>query len=201
MLVGIPHRDYVTLEWALAFRNLQINLPSVFTTSRGTPIDMARNEIVRSAQEHEVEWLFFLDTDVICPPDTIQRLMAHNLPIVSGLYYTRAPPIEPAVWKEVDGGKQAIPFTPGQMVEADFIGAGCLLIHMSVFDHIDKPYFEWTLSFEDPNDHGKGKSEDFYWCKKVRERGYKIYVDTSVQCRHGISNAYTDMTGIHISQI
>lgn len=201
LLIGLPHKDNVTLEWALAFRNLQINIPSVFTCSRGTPIDMARNEIVKSAQAHGVEWIFFLDTDVVCPPDTITRLLSYNLPIVSGTYWTRAPPLEPTVWREVPGGKQCIPFQPGQMVEADFIGSGCLLVHMSVFDHIEKPYFEWTLSFKDPNDFMKGTSEDFDFCKKVRARGYKIMVDTSIICRHGITNAYADWTGMKISEI
>jgi len=202
LLVGMPHRDAVTMEWALQFRNIQINVPSVFTTSRGTPIDMARNEIVRSAQDRNVEWLFFLDTDVIVPPDTITKLMSYNFPIVSGVYFTRAPPHEPCVWKEIKpNGKQAIPFTPGQMVEADFIGGGCLLIHMSVFDHIEKPYFEWTLSFEDPDNLNIGRSEDFEWCRKVRERGYKIMVDTSIQCKHMIPNTYSNYQGIQISQI
>lgn len=162
---------------------------------------MARNEIVKSAQASGVEWLFFLDTDVVAPPDTIIRLMNHNLPIVSGVYFTRAPPLEPAVWREVLGGKQAIQFQLGQMIEADFIGAGCLLIHMSVFDHIEKPYFDWTLSFKDFNDFTKGTSEDFDWCKKVRTRGYHVMVDTSIQCRHAITNAYADFSGIKISEI
>lgn len=162
---------------------------------------MARNEIVKSAQANGVEWLAFIDTDVVVPPDTIIRLMAHNLPIVSGVYFTRAPPIEPAVWREVPNGKQTIPFQPGQMIEADFIGMGMCLIHMSVFDKIEKPYFNWTLSFQDPNDFTKGTSEDFDFCKKVRARGYKILVDTSLQARHAITNAYADMSGIKISEI
>lgn len=202
LLVGLPHKDQVSLEWALNFRNLQINVPSLFTTSRGTPIDMARNEIVRSAQDRGVKYLFFLDTDVIPPSDVIQRLMNHNLPITSGVYYTRAPPIEPCVWREIPpSGKQAISFSPGQLIEAEFIGAGCLLVHMSVFDHIEKPYFEWTLSFKDQNNLNIGRSEDFEWCKKVRERGYKIYVDTTIQCKHIISNAYSEMGSIQISPI
>jgi len=202
LLVGMPHRGDVTMEWALMFRNIQINVQSLFTTSKGTPWDMARNEIVKSAKDHKVEWLFFLDTDVIIPPDTIPRLMSHNLPIVSGVYWTRAQPLEPCVWREVaPSGKQAIPFTQGEMIEADFVGAGCLLVHMSVFDHIKQPYFEWTLGFEDPNDLTKGRSEDFEWCKKVRDRGYKIMVDTGIQCRHMIDNGYADSTGLHISPI
>lgn len=202
LLIGLPHKDNVTLEWALSFRNLQVNVPAMFTCSRGTPIDMSRNEIVRSALDAGVDYVFFLDTDVVVPPDTIIRLMNHNLPIVSGVYYTRAPPIEPCVWREIaPSGKQAIAFQPGQMIEADFIGAGCLLIHTSVFKNLKRPFFEWSLSFLDPENPGVGRSEDFEFCKKVRERGYKIMVDTSIQCRHGISNAYAENGQLHISQI
>ena len=155
LLIGMPHRDNVSMEWSLGFRNLQVNVPAIFTTSRGTPIDMARNEIVKSALDAKVDWIFFLDTDVTCPPDTIPRLMAHNLPIVTGVYYTRAPPLEPCVWKEIaPSGKQAIPFVQGQMIEADFIGMGCCLIHTSVFKNIKKPFFEWTVSFNDPENIG-----------------------------------------------
>lgn len=203
LLIGIPHKDYVTTDWALNFRNLQVNVPSMFTCSRGAPIDMSRNEIVRSALENDVEYVFFLDSDVVCPPDTIIRLMAHNLPIVTGVYYTRAPPIEPAVWSEITpSGKQAIAFNPGSgLIEADFIGMGCCLIHKSVFKNIEPPYFKWTLTFENVNNPGIGRSEDFEFCRKARERGYKIYADTSLICRHGVSNAYTDNQGLHISQI
>jgi hypothetical protein len=202
LMIGMPHKDTVTMDWCLGFRNLQVNVPSSFTVSRGTPIDMARNEIVRSALDAKAEWVFFLDTDVICPPDTIARLMSHNLPIVTGVYYTRAPPIEPAIWHEVKpSGKRAINFTSGQMVECDFIGMGCCLIHTSVFKNLKKPYFEWTLSFEDTENIGVGRSEDFEFCKRVRERGYKIWADTSISCRHGISNAFTENGTMQISQI
>lgn len=202
LLIGMPHKDIVSMEFCLGFRNLQVNVPAIFTCSRGTPWDMARNEIVRSALDAKVDWVFFLDTDVTCPPDTIPRLMAHNLPIVSGVYYTRAPPLEPCVWREITpSGKQAIQFTPGQMVEADFVGMGCCLIHTSVFKNLKKPYFKWTLSFEDPENPGLGRSEDFEFCKKARDRGYKIFADTGIQCKHGISNAFTNQGGIQISMI
>lgn len=203
VMIGMPHKETVTMEWCLGFRNLQVNVPASFTVSRGTPIDMARNEIVRSALDANAEWVFFLDTDVICPPDTIARLMVHNLPIVSGIYYTRAPPIEPAVWREIQpSGKQAIQFQVNQgLIEADFIGMGCCLIHTSVFKNIKKPYFYWSLSFEDPENISVGRSEDFDFCKKARNRGYHIWCDTSIQCRHGISNAFTENGAMQISQI
>ena len=203
LLIGIPHRNTVNLSWALAFRNLQVNVPSIFTCSAGTPIDIARNEIVKSALANDCQWVFFLDSDVECPPDTIPRLMSAQLPIISGVYGTRAPPLEPAVWREVQpSGKQSIQFTPGTgLIEADFIGAGCLLVHISVFKAIKPPWFDWTLGREIPGDMTRGRSEDFEFCKKARERGYKIMVSTDIICRHSINNAYTQNNQIQISQI
>lgn len=203
LLIGMPHKDIVSMEWCLGFRNLQVNVPSMFTTSRGTPIDLARNEIVRSALDAKVDWVFFLDTDVTCPPDIIPRLMAHNLPICSGIYYTRAPPLEPCVWREIaPAGKQAIQFQVNQgLIEADFIGMGCCLIHTSIFKNLKKPYFNWSLGFQDPENPMIGRSEDFEFCKQARDRGYKIFADTSLICKHGIQNAHTDQNGISISLI
>jgi hypothetical protein len=202
LLIGLPHKDIVTMSWCLSFRNLQVNVPSIFTCSRGLPIDAARNEIVRSALDNKCNYIFFLDTDVECPPDTIARLMSHNLPICTGVYHTRAPPIEPAIWREIKpSGKQAIQYIPGQMVECDFIGMGCCLIHTSIFKNISKPFFEWTLGFEDTENPMMGRSEDFEFCKKIRDRGYKIIADTSIQCKHGVSNAYTERGALQISMI
>lgn len=205
LLIGIPHREIVSMSWSLAFRNLAINIPSIFTMSKGIPVDLARNECVKSALDNKVDWIFFLDSDVECPPDTISRLMAHNQPITTGIYFTRNHPIEPAIWKEIQpSGKQSIPFTPGTgLIEVDFAGAGCLLIHTSVFKNIKPPFFEWTLGRQqqEPGNMTLGRSEDFEFFKKVRERGYKIFADTSIICKHEISNAFANNQGIQISQI
>lgn len=203
LLIGIPHKNTVNLSWALMFRNLQVNVPSIFTLSAGVPVDIARGEIVKSALQNECSWIFFLDSDVECPPDTIPRLMAHNIPIVSGIYYTRAPPIEPAIWHEVQpSGKRAVQFTPNSgLIKCDFLGAGCLLVHTSVFKNIKPPFFEWTLGRQVPGDMSQGRSEDFEFARKCRDRGYSIFADTSIICKHSIANSFTDNNGIQINNI
>jgi len=204
LLIGLPHRSLVTMSWALSFRNLQVNVPAIFTVSAGVPIDIARQEIVKSALDNNVEWVFFLDSDVEAPADTIPRLMAHNLPIVSGVYWTRNHPLEPAVWKSVNpSGKQAIPFKPNSgLITADFAGAGCLLVHTSVFKNIGpQPWFEWTLGREVPGNMSIGRSEDFEFFRKCKARGYTLYIDTSIICKHQISNAYSEDGNIKIGPI
>lgn len=191
MIVGIPHTGHVSVEWAENYKNL-VHPPALRTYTKGQPIDVARNILVQKMQESNCDWLFFLDTDVICPADTIQRLLSHRLPIVSGLYYTRAQPINPAMWNDAGDKAHFVSinqFQIGSLVEAHVIGMGCCLIHKSVFDKLSKPYFKWTFGFEN-----NGISEDFYFCNKAREAGFHIYVDTSISCEHEF-NGKTSIAG------
>ncbi|RLG82539.1 MAG: hypothetical protein DRO09_00145 [Thermoprotei archaeon] len=203
LLIGIPHTGEVTMEWALAFKQLIVPMPFLMTFQRGQPLDLARNAIVEEALRNEVEWLFFLDSDVILEPDALQRLLSHNLPIVSALYYRRHPSIGPAgpimqpvpaAWRYApeEVRKPGALFTPimdppAQLFEADVIGMGACLIHTSVFKRLKPPWFKWTAGWGKYGlaDPWEEMSEDFYFCIRAKkELGLKIMVDGSVRARH-----------------
>ena len=65
---------------------------------------------------------------------------------------------------------------------------GFCLIHRSVFETIERelgrPWFLWTHGREEMFNLDVGVSEDFFFCEKVREVGYRILVATSVRCGH-----------------
>ena len=182
VLTVILTREVVTTAWASGFKNLII--PGAYTFLCGMPYDHARNTGCTKALELDFEWLFFLDDDTIPPNDAILRLIAHKKPIVSGLYYRRNLPICPVMLRNVDSGRQWITeFTSPSLIEVDYVGAGCLLIHKEVLHSLQQPWFEWKADrFDLPIN--ERMSEDFSFCEKARQNGYKIYVDTSVQCRH-----------------
>jgi len=193
VLVAVLTREQVTTAWAFGFRNLVI--PGTYTGLTGMPFDHARNTACERAMELNFQWLFFLDDDVICPPDTILRLLAHNKPIVSGLYYRRATPIIPVMLKEQGINRNWITeFNIPELLEVDYVGAGCLLIHRDVLASLppistQNHWFDWRVNRTDLPPHER-MSEDFVFCKHARNGGYKIYVDTSVQCKHaGFSEA------------
>lgn len=193
ILIAIPHTGHVSTEWALAFRQLQINRPHLYSFNRGVPIDRARNMLVETMLEKGCDWIFFLDSDVICPPDTVERLLAHKQPIISALYYRRYPPYNPAMWvkspQPTEQGKYTpiMEFPKGQIVEADVIGLGACLIHRRVFEKLEKPWFKWTEGWEKG-----GVSEDFYFCEKAKQAGFRILVDTSILCKHEVSGVVYD---------
>lgn len=193
VLVGICHIGLVTMEWSLAFRNLKIPEPYIIKTVRGSPVDRARNMCVETALESNAEYVFFLDSDVIVSPDSLQRLMSYGLPVVSGLYYTKGVDSHPCAWRFFPG-KGLLPVESGSgLVEVDAVGAGFLLVDTRVFRKLKPPWFRWTEGFS-PHPwnvlkNGLGVSEDFYFCYRVKEElGLKIYVDFGTRAKHASMN-------------
>lgn len=187
VLVVVLTREITSTAWAFGFRNLQI--PGTFTGLVGMPFDHARNTGCQKLLELGWEWVFFLDDDTIPPPDAIIKLMSHKLPIVSGVYYRRSNPICPVMLKETQKGRMWITeFNVPDMLEVDFVGSGCLLIHRDVLTSLPPlspkcHWFEWRVDRKDLPEKDR-MSEDFTFCQHARNHGYKIYVDTTVQCRH-----------------
>ncbi len=187
VLVVILTKETVTTAWSFGFKNLQI--PGTYTGLSGMPFDHARNVGCQKLLELGWDYLFFLDDDVIPPPDAILRMMAHKQPIVSGIYYRRNSPIFPVMLRNTDSGRQWITeYKIPDLIEVDFVGAGCLLIHRDVIANLPPinqkcRWFEWRCDREDlPNE--QRMSEDFTFCEHARNHGYKILVDTSIQCKH-----------------
>ncbi|GAJ15740.1 unnamed protein product, partial [marine sediment metagenome] len=121
----------ISVDWALSFSNMV--KPQIFDIIRlsGLPWDIARTQAAIQCLNGGYQFLFQLDADVLAPKDTIPRLIAHRLPIVSGLYHQRFPTWDgitanymPCMFNEAVGAdgkltKQAIvDYKPGSLVEA-----------------------------------------------------------------------------------
>ena len=184
VMVATLTRGIVPVQWASAWRDLQLPAEHRSIRLSGMPFDHARNTAVKRCLEFNFEWLFFIDDDVVVPPDAYIRLRSHEADIISGLYYRRALPIQPvAMLRNADGSSRYAAFNPGETVEVDLVGAGCLLIHSRVLREMKPPWFEWKLDHENLAENQK-VSEDFDFCIKAKALGFQIFLDTMVQCEH-----------------
>lgn len=187
VLVAILTKETTTTAWAFGFKNLQI--PGSFVGYSGMTFDHGRNTACKKLLELGWDYIFFLDDDVIPPPDAILRLINHKVPIISGIYYRRNLPITPVMLRNIPEGRQWVTEYPtNTLIEVDFVGAGCFLIHRSVLESLPPlspkcHWFEWRCDREDLP-ASQQMSEDFAFCEHARNHGYKIMVDTSVQCKH-----------------
>lgn len=195
ILVGILHTEITTLAWSFGVRNLQIpgrdDLRKFypFMPVAGQPFDMGRNSICQRALDLGCQYVFMLDSDVVCPPDTIPRLIAHNQPLISGVYYRRSPPLGVPVM--LRDGQYIQHYPIPAVIPVDLVGAGCLLLRRDFLERIPpqrpgKRWFDWRVDLIGvPGvDPGGCKSEDYTLMEWAKKNGWQPVVDTSIQCRH-----------------
>jgi hypothetical protein len=144
----------------------------------GFQVDVARNMITSEAcQYRDVTHLMWIDDDMTFAPDAVQRLVDRDLPIVGGLCHNRRHPYMPILVKETQRGCSFMYDYPEGLVEVDATGAAFLLVKKEVFFKMYETTGEgwWTP---------KGVSEDISFCRRARQAGYKVFVDTRVKIGH-----------------
>ena len=158
--------------------------------STAFPVDVARNEIVRRMIAEGFDYLFFADCDHVFQPDTVQRLLAHDKPVISGRYHMRKEPYHAVAYVKhrIQNGPHAYaPIHYGQgLIEIERGGAGCLLIRRDVLEAIEQRvgpnWFRYQRGPEPPHDFTV--SEDFWFWQQAREAGFSCWLDWDVECGH-----------------
>jgi glycosyltransferase involved in cell wall biosynthesis len=141
-----------------------------------------RNVGIEQALNHNCTHILFLDDDLIFPTDIIDRLLAHNKDIVSGLYLMRAFPHRPIIFdvQNEEGFCRWMQLSPDKtgLIEVASTGLGCALINSQIFMKLDKP---WIRLGEVEKDHW---CDDLGFYNRVKRLGYKIYCDLDLRCGH-----------------
>jgi hypothetical protein len=175
--VSVPSGDTVHADFALSLAGLCNDAADVdlhILSNKSSIVAIARNNGVAMAGEAGADYLLFLDSDMVFPRVTLRRLLMHGQDIVGATYTKRvAPyPVLGTLLHTPTAGGQVSGAPPG-LVEMKRIPTGCLLIRMSVFDKLPKPYFRFAV------DEATGDilGEDYVFCDHAREAGFHIWCD------------------------
>lgn len=227
LLVGTPSRGPVRMEWVQArygqviptnWSMVQmIQYVSSYVPMRYSVAD-AQNLIVNEAVTKGYEWLILIEDDTMPPADAFIRFNEYmrkgDIPVVSGLYFTRSEPPEPMVYRG-RGNSFYTDWKMGEKVWVDGVPTGMLLIHCNLLKEIWKDSPEYNAGgqvirrvFETPVrtwfDETTGAlntwvgTSDLDWCTRVREgdylkkagfksvenKRYPFLIDTNIFCRH-----------------
>ena len=116
----------------------------------------------------------------------IKTLDEHpEIDILSGLYFRRAYPFSPVLFKKLDEGEDGnIVFEdyndyPDELFELEGVGFGCVLMRTDcLFQMLDEDGVgRWFTPLG-------GAGEDCAFCIRARRAGYRIFVDPSVELGH-----------------
>lgn len=123
---------------------------------RGTKGYEVRQAHVNRFIESSHEWLLLLDHDMVYAPDTLVRLLSHDVPYVSGYYLQRRyRPMIP-VWFHPAGGRWPLPPflevpETGKLHPLGASGWGCILINRTVIETVRETVLkgEWDVIEDD----------------------------------------------------
>lgn len=156
------------------------------------PLDRARNELCRQAVEKELDYVLFLDADNLMPEQGLDMLIkdfedarqrGEKVGYVSGLYFSKSEPHYPVLREYHDGGYWNVEdLEMGKVIEVDGAGMGCCLIDPKLFTDVDYPWFKF--SYEEWYGREIQLSEDLWFSRKLKEKGYKMYCDTRLIVGH-----------------
>jgi GT2 family glycosyltransferase len=166
---------------------------AISSVMSGPNVSRARNTVVTNFLEYHkgIDWLFMVDTDMVFHEDAILGLLSCNEPLVSALCLTGGEKPVASMYRQVKEGPDkgmylSISEWPtDHVIDADVVGSACTLIHRSVFEDIREklpnPAAQWYQELQ------KGDillGEDFTFCERATEVGYKVKVNTAVQVGH-----------------
>lgn len=155
----------------------------------GYNIDQVRNLIAAWAKDYS--YLFSVDSDIVLPKDTLKKMLAHNVDVVSGVYIQRIPgTATPEIYRKRPNGAienvRISELSPIGLQEIDGCGFGCVLVKSYVLDKIGYPQFTYKSAL----DHKDTVSEDVDFCMKAKRAGFKIFADSSITCEHVGSGSF-----------
>lgn len=145
-----------------------------------------RNDIIRQALKDGVSHVIMLDTDQIYQPDIIIKMAAwaaRGKDIVIGPVHRRYDPFELILMRGQPDAYEYIPDKEkysGKLIEVDAAGTGCIMFSMLTVLDLKDPWF----SLDDKTPSGKEIGEDIGFCWKLRQKGYRIWADTSIEIGH-----------------
>lgn len=188
----LDHRMKASVDAALA-----ANPEWGFFTCRATQCFEGRNMLInngastfakQSLETMPYDFIMFVDSDTEFKEEDIQKLLRHNLPIVSGVYYDRS---SEGDFAHGMFNENPIKFTrckelSGKLEQVDWCGAGFLLIKKTALAEIEFPWFRnemhsYQIGGKDCKNHS---GEDVGFCRNAARAGFKIMVDTSCHVKH-----------------
>ena len=187
--IGLPLTDRKVYSQFLDSWVL-LNKPAEFTFIRPVfpgPYAHLRNQIVEQALDHGCSHLLMMDTDQSYPENLIERLLSHKVDVVAAKVHRRYPPFDGIMYRgkiyeyvPVPDEEIELAMKEDRLVEVDAIGTGCILYNTKVFFSLPYPWFQFTDAVGDKKPVG----EDIGFCWKLRQGGYRIWVDVSLQVGH-----------------
>lgn len=148
-------------------------------------VDVARNKATEYFLATDADYLFFVDSDIIVTEAVLEKLIAADKPIISGVYNKKSLTIRETTICYIDEQKNWRVYAPDEIKDEvfkiDACGFGCVLIKRDVMrlmsDKMKKICFRFIQTTH-------SISEDLYFCIECAKYGIECWCDGSAKVAH-----------------
>lgn len=184
--IAIPNRGNIVTELVMNLiqwthnpkYDIKISAPSGLF-----PLDNARNIIVKDFLETDYEYLWWIDDDIVPIVETLDRLIKADVDAIGATCFSMKSDngsyFPYPVTLRFNDEKRYEVYYGSSIEEVDAIGGACVLVKREVYETIERPY-----EFLYHRDGTLALTCDFYIWQKVKEAGFKLWVDFGVTCDH-----------------
>lgn len=169
ILLVVENREKIFIEYAKWFMHafaLKELGAIFFWGGKRKPIWYMRRELIKKALSvKECTHILFVDTDVIPSPGFVDKLLAHNCDMVSGVYFhDDGTPVS---------RKDNKPYEGKGLEEVDMCAMGASLIKREVLEKVEYPEPD-NITID----------ADIEFCRLVKEAGFTVKQDFDIRLPH-----------------
>lgn len=185
ILIAVPTNRNIEVETFKSIYDLEIpeGHETDFRYFFGYQIDQIRNLMANWGKHYD--YLFSVDPDIVLPKNTLVKMLREDKDIISGLCIQQISdtPTHEIYMPTPNGGLDNVSVEEienDRIVEIGACGFGCVLVKGEVLRQMDYPHFHCrsSINFEHT------VSEDVYFCMKAKEKGFRLWADTTIRCEH-----------------
>ena len=204
LFIALPIHDTVNPKFMLSLLKTVAHYAGsdcmVYPHVGDSLINRARNSITRQFLMSDATHLLMIDSDLVFSNQQIEEIWKHDLDIVGGTYFKQNQESAMAVCNTLPGPQQFE--KDGRLLRVKYVGTGFICIKRCVFermiekfgadmkytcDHDDKTAemdFWRSAPYKYPDGHTRYLSEDWWFCQRAIDCGFKIFMDLQVICAH-----------------
>lgn len=173
----------------------------------GSLLVRERNDLVKLFLQTDATHMLCIDSDIGWDAQDVKKMIDHNEDFVAGLYPARGPD-RCFLYRGVYGPDKGMKVSEKGLLEMEYIPAGFMLLKREMLEgmiaHFPELYYEPK---DDSLKHTAGHclfgielwegefwGEDYVFCRRARQAGYKIWIDPMITLNHaGIVGSFSEL--------
>lgn len=204
LAIGIPTPQFLDPDFAIGnlqeiiqytALNVTTNISVKYQT--GVRTDSNRNVMLQEFLEEGFDYLLWLDSDMIYPPNIIEeylkapKITKKPIDVIGCLYFKRQEPYSPIAYTLSNDKERPYTEIPHLSVrkdsfyDVDGLGFGGLMVSRHTYDRLkSKKWHKYGSNFHLPFAAKDKLSHDLEFCKNVKNKGMNILMHGGIRPKH-----------------